>query len=180
MSKLDRLEKKRRLLAWKRLNKDFVKFQHPIVFIDKKDGKNELAGVMSSKYRMDRWILKKRNILDLEIYSVAHYSDLDYSAQEYSKNEAGLAKCVLDVIYYHSMYDHVGISLQGIEEAIWPKFSGEDGFDTDSYMVVKALKMLVSHGVVTRTVFNTFWEPNTFVLVMDTHKVPLHKVVKDA
>jgi len=180
MSKIQRREKKNKKRLWNSLIKYCVEFQRPELFFRKKDGKTELVGVLSHKYSKDRRELRRNDISDLFIYDGKFYlkNPTILTPQDYGRNENGVRLAILNIIYELGETKKVGISLRGLEDKVAEIFKGEDGFDTDTYMVVKLLKQLVNHGIVTRSIFNTFWRPNTFKDVMSSQGIPIWKVTK--
>lgn len=180
MSKTQRREKKNKKRLWNSLIRYCVEFQRPELFFRKNDGKSELVGILSHKYNRDRKDLMRNDLYDLFIYDGNYYlkNPPTLDPQDYGRNENGVRLAILNIIYELGETKGVGISLSGLESQVAEIFKGEDGFDTDSYMVVKLLKQLVAHGIVTRTIFNTFWRPNTFKEVMSSQGVPTWKVTK--
>jgi hypothetical protein len=182
MSKLQRLEKTDKKRIWSMITNGLVEFQPPILFFEERDGKCGLAGVMSKKYRKDRRELRKHDIDYLIIMPAMDYRAdirMEYSFNpNYEMSKNGVKLAILDYIYTAGDCDNCGISLTGVEEHMSEVFEGEDGYDTDTYMIIKLLKELVAHGVVTRTIFNTFWKPDSFAKLMRDQNIPLFKVVK--
>ena len=93
--------------------------------------------------------------------------------QVYSKSENGFALYVLDVIYTAGLTKRGGLSYHFIKHVVLdtlPMEQGED-FAPDNYMLKRVMKMFVEHGVITRTVFNTFWHPETFRSVIEEQNI---------